>query len=589
MRVSYQHANPSRGNESVLVRFHEERGQGQTNCVLVDAGDGVNVGDLLGEDEYLDAICLTHAHLDHYGSLVENHRHSASIYASPDTAAMLETVLGEGTRNYDVGDPDAALDNLLGIDDWRKVTANVAVRPVPAGHAPGAAGFLIRFEDGASTHHALATGDFTRRRAGGYPGFTTDLPDVGAVFLTGATNDRFEREFTASVGKIVARAREGSSVLVAASGLTGVQYAYLLGHLGERIDDPVAVTLVGQAAKLAADLGYDVPNVECVPAFEDPTELLAPGTVTIAGPEVPRERSAGRLFGVIEDDPGATLVQVTGGATTPVDSAGCTVADYVVSNHPTDDTVDEVVEALSPFQIVVIHTSGSNANRYKEEYGDSGFVWITNKERRERVLYENGDWVSPDWIEEGSRRDRQIRMRHRQSSDRQSETEGSFPALDRADDADLAAEGLDLEDVRERLYLPDEPETTTEGTAERDAGADPASETARTTGADTAETPSADEPVAVDGATTQAAGEPTLSTVLSRLDDIEAAVSGERVQARVIDAGDDVTLLRLPDGVDLPHGREVEIALSIDPALVDGRNGVSEGESREDVTGDRDD
>lgn len=261
----------------------------------------------------------------------------------------------------------------------------------------------------------------------------------------------------------------------------------------------------------------------------------------------------------------------------------------MVSNHPTDDTVDEVVEALSPFQIVVIHTSGSNANRYKEEYGDSGFVWITNKERRERVLYENGDWVSPDWIEEGSRRDRQIRMRHRQSSDRQSETEGSFPALDRADDADLAAEGLDLEDVRERLYLPDEPETTTEGTAERDAGADPAFEAARTTGADTAETPSADEPVAVDGATTQAAGEPTLSTVLSRLDDIEAAVSGERVQARVIDAGDDVTLLRLPDGVDLPHGREVEIALSIDPALVDGRNGVSEGESREDVTGDRDD
>lgn len=40
MRVSYQHANSHHGNESFLLRFH--RGD-QTNCVLVDAGDGVTL------------------------------------------------------------------------------------------------------------------------------------------------------------------------------------------------------------------------------------------------------------------------------------------------------------------------------------------------------------------------------------------------------------------------------------------------------------------------------------------------------------------------------------------------------------------
>ena len=63
MNVSYQHANPYDGNESFLLRFEQE--MGQTACILVDAGAGVDIDDLLGDDKYLTAVLLTHAHSDH--------------------------------------------------------------------------------------------------------------------------------------------------------------------------------------------------------------------------------------------------------------------------------------------------------------------------------------------------------------------------------------------------------------------------------------------------------------------------------------------------------------------------------------------
>ena len=61
MRVSYQHANPHNCRESTLVRFYDEI-RDEMTCILVDIGDGVDVDALPGEDEYLSAICLTHAH-----------------------------------------------------------------------------------------------------------------------------------------------------------------------------------------------------------------------------------------------------------------------------------------------------------------------------------------------------------------------------------------------------------------------------------------------------------------------------------------------------------------------------------------------
>ncbi|HET7324966.1 MAG TPA: MBL fold metallo-hydrolase [Halococcus sp.] len=543
MRVSYQHANPYYGNESYLMRFHDGI-HDQTACVLIDAGDGVAVGDLLAEDEYLTAVLLTHAHLDHYRTLAANVRDGAPVYAAPDTAAILDTVLSEGKHNYDLGDVEPVTDALEPVEDWTPLTGELDICPVPAGHAPGAAGFLVRFEDN-EPHHLLATGDFTRRRVGGYPGFTTGLGvDVEAVFLTAAESAGYERELTESVGTMLERAREGSSVLVTASGLTGVQYAYLLGHLGEELDESIPINIVGQVAKLYADLEYDVPGVEACAVFEDPEEVLAPETVTIAGPEVPVEGSAHRLFEEIEDDPAATLVQITAGATTPRDSAGCTVYDYTLINHPTEDEIDGVVEAFGPIEVVIEH-GRNNSGKYKDKY--SSFVWATD-DSKEYTLYDDGRWLSPEWV--GPETDRRIRARNGRSN---GWTRGgafgddrSLPALERADDVDFVAEGLDMDSLLVRLradhgsetvHAEGERESVTVGTQKPDETSGEADET-------TTELHGAD-----------------VATIVERLDAIEATLTADTVRARVVDAGDGVTLLRLLEDVALQHGQEVELTI----------------------------
>jgi putative mRNA 3-end processing factor len=156
MSVSYQHANPYDGNESFLLRFEQE--MGQTACVLVDADD------LLDDDEHLTAILLTHAHSDHYQSLAANLRDGAHIYTTEATARALGSVLSEAEQYADdnFGETDAVLDALEPIDDWESPVEGLRIAPIPVGHTPGAAGFVLQFEGDDGRETILATGDWTR-------------------------------------------------------------------------------------------------------------------------------------------------------------------------------------------------------------------------------------------------------------------------------------------------------------------------------------------------------------------------------------------------------------------------------------------
>jgi putative mRNA 3-end processing factor len=551
MNVSYQHANPYDGNESFLLRF--EQGMDQTACVLVDAGAGVDVDDLLGDDEHLTTILLTHSHSDHYQSLAANLRDRAPIYTTEATARVLGSVLSEAQQytDDDFDETDAVLDALEPIDDWKSPVEGLRIAPIPVGHTPGAAGFVLQFEDGDGWESILATGDWTRQRAAGYAGFDTPLSvDVGAIFLTGATNDSYEESLTESVGTVCERAHAGSPVLVSASGLTSVQYAYLLGNLTERLDRPLPVTLAGHAAKLYDDLDYDVPNVETVAEFDDPSELLGPETVTIAGPEVPTEGSSGRLFGEIREDPNATLVQVVAGGDTPIPSARCTTSEFEVVAHPTETEVDTVVEDLDPTQVVVTHQRRGAARRFRDRY--DSFVWATS-DKDEYVLHEDGEWVAPPWMTaEG------ISYVHAgNGSGRGALFGGVFniedeelplPSCERVEgDVDLAAEGLDVDALEQQLRLSSTVESEPD---EATATEDEPTPTA-------ADVSTSDDGVPTDELPDEESAEP----ILSRLDAIEAKLGGTTVPARVVDAGDDVTLLRLRGEVDVEHSQMVEVTI----------------------------
>lgn len=477
MEVTYEHANPRQGNESFLIRI-EEPYEEHTPCILVDAGDGVDLDSLLGTDEYLVAVLLTHAHMDHYQSLASVTQPGVPILTSPGTAALLNDVLAEGNRNFDLGNTKKSLEQVEPVTDWTDVLGEtLRIRTIPAGHAPGACGFLIRIQDGDDTIRILATGDFTLRDAAGYPGFDASPHfDVDILFLTAATANAMDDCLTDIIGTIAEQTNAGSRTLCTTGGLTGVHLATLLAAVDNTLDYSLPVILVGQVAKLYDSLDFNHTNVTTVPEFHDPTTCLAHGGVTIAGPEVPVEGSSRRLFEVLQDDPNAALVQVQGGGTTAKnagDFAG-TVESFRFSNHPDEDVLDDVVETMSPTHVVVEHQTGRSLQRYKEKW--NAFTWATG-DSGEETLYQEGSFVAPYWV--GDEVERRVRNRDGQTSSMQINDEvldaaSTLPDVGQQDAVALEAEGVDVATLRNRLHVtPTSATATTTTSTSEDNSEDP--------------------------------------------------------------------------------------------------------------------
>ncbi|WP_276249202.1 MBL fold metallo-hydrolase [Haladaptatus sp. YSMS36] len=555
MEIQFQHANPYSGRESVVLRI-DGLLPDQTVCVLVDAGQNVAIDELLDEDanEYLTAVCLTHAHLDHYQSLGDTLAHGAPVYAATDTATILEDVFAAGADHYDLSNTERVLDQLEPIDEWAQIVPGLRVHPVPAGHTPGAVGFLFEVTADDERRTILVTGDFTTRRAAGYPGFDLDLPvDVDVLVLTAATSEDFEATLTDAVGTICERVRAGSTVLATASGLTGLQVAYLLGHLTEHWDEQLSIRLVGHVAKLYDRLEYSVPNVTTTAEFADPSAVLEADGVTITGPEVPIDGSAKRLFETISDDPGATLVQLINGGSSPVTSAACTTHHFSLSNHPTSHTIDDVVEALSPVHVVITHQQGAAANQYKDKY--ASYVWATDNTDCYTLLDESG-WTPPPWVTESTKRRVQSGMTTMSGvlGDAIADAEIPLPTVTWLDDVDLGSEGLDLTALRDRLLVEHTEHAPRETPAPQQATDSPAPSTGRVmTDGIAGELPIPDGDQDIDS---------VLSGIDARLDRIESAVTGHDIDACVVDAGDGAILLRLegPPG-HLEHGERLRVRL----------------------------
>ncbi|PSP39148.1 MBL fold hydrolase, partial [Halobacteriales archaeon QH_7_65_31] len=481
--------------------------------------------------------------------------HGAPVYAATDTATMLEDVFAAGADHYDLSNTNRVLDQLEPIGEWTQIVSGLHVHPVPAGHTPGAAGFLFEVTDDDERRTILVTGDFTSRRAAGYPGFDNDLPvDVDVLVLTAATSEPFEATLTDAVGTICERVWAGSTVLATASGLTGLQVAYLLGHLADQWDERLPITLAGHAAKLYDRLDYSVPNVETVAEFTDPTTVLATDGVTIAGPEVPIDGSAERLFEAITDDPGATLVQLINGGSSPVTSAACTTYDFSLSNHPEPETIDDTVETLSPVHVVITHQQGAAANQYKDKY--DSFVWATDTTDCYTLLDESG-WTPPPWVTESTTRRVQSGTTNVNGvlGDAIADEAIPLPSVTRLGDIDLDAEGLDLATLRDRLSVAATPGPHQAPAPSRQETDDRSNTTA---------SPATDDPTDDQSETADTPGiETVLTEVDARLDRIEAAVTSRGIDAQVVDAGDGTLLLRLDDSPpDLEHGQRLRVVLS---------------------------
>ncbi|POG55060.1 MBL fold metallo-hydrolase [Haloferax marisrubri] len=448
-RVSYHHVNVDAGNESVLLRFEYENRE-QASCILVDAGEGVELGPYLRPNDSLVAVCLTHAHADHYQSLENVVRDDAPILTSPSTAEILETVLKSAADRGFVTDTGRVCEAVNPVDTWTDVAPGVRVHPVPSGHAPGAVGFVIRFRDDDGTHDILFTGDFTCESAGGYPGFDPDVaPDVEALFLTVATAESSSDELTAGIATALERAHGGASVLVTAGGLDAVHLATLLTSASTELDLDVPIRIAGQAAKLYEDLEYEFEGVHTIPEFEHTTECLDSGAITIAGPDVPTEGSSGRLYDALSDDPNACLVQFVSSGKSPISGGGpCATFAFAATAHPPRDVLDSVVDEIDPVEVVTIHEHGGAGGRYNDW---KPCVWSDGSDE-ELTLFDDGRWLTPPWMDSRFARvpDRPMDLGFLA---RQEIGDLPLVSLDRSETIDLEEEGIDIEQLRERLHL----------------------------------------------------------------------------------------------------------------------------------------
>jgi putative mRNA 3-end processing factor len=540
MRVSYQNANPHRGHESYYIKF-EDVSSTTTNCMLVDSGEGVNVEEDLGDDEYLSAILLTHAHADHYQTLGDNIKDGAKVLTTPATASVLETVLSEASKYAETDGVgwNNIEDSVEPITDWYSLTADVDVRPVSAGHVPGACGYLIRFDE---DRHILSTGDFTFDRAAGYPPLPKyELTELGVdvLFLNASTSE--SDGLTESVDSILEQAVSGGHVLVSASGMTCVKYVYILGHLIEEYDMNMSVSIAGQAAKIYEDLEYEVPNVSSHPVY-DSTDGILESDISVAGPEKPVEGSSKKLFEEIRDDPSAALVRILGSYSRWNETAGCTVMDFKQVNHPTEDELYGFVEDLNPIQTVVQH----GETRKWGDVFDFTLTWADDK-TESRVLYSDGDWESPIWLEEGTyemilqknKSNRGPDMTGIIGGDVGEILDSDFPSLERAEEPSLSSEGIQLDEI---------PQRTSVSSREKEAETEPSEET-EDAEATSCETVSAQE-------------------VHDTLERIENQLNSETHEAVVVDTAGGDLLLRLneksPEDLGLKHGEAVEISFRKD-------------------------
>lgn len=140
----------------------------------------------------------------------------------------------------------------------------------------------------------------------------------------------------------------------------------------------------------------------------------------------------------------------------------------------------------------------------------------------------------------------------------------SLPIVERHDDVDVAAEGLDAERLTQVGKTSDSvgagPDTASFYTDDSQMSTESDDRSAVADSAMQPERQSESESISADSIPDQ-----DNSNLQAQLDRIEAAVTGQQARARVVDAGDDVTLLRVIDeqlADELTHGELVSLTVT---------------------------
>jgi putative mRNA 3-end processing factor len=403
MNLNFQKANPNRGDQSVFLKFTDPATDG-TKVLLIDCGEGVDPQHSLGSNEELIGILITHAHTDHYIGLPDiiDDYENVPIISSPQTTSIIDFLLNNGiaAENSERGgtawDIDAVSSQLQPAEDWQTITDGIDIRPIPVGHAVGAVGYLIDFEDGPVTRTIFCTGDFSFNSVCGNPGLDYPLPNIDILFVNTGSNPGDpqthgeSRDITTPLRNAIHSAHFGKEVLITAGGVSGIHVACLIDSVVATCEFDVDVTITGSIAKIYNRLGMDHPSINSIPNFSHPDEIVAPQTVTIAGPSRPVEGCSERIAQFIAPKDNSRIFQFTSNPTSITGQAG--VLNYPYAMHPSESDIESFIKSVSPLHTILLHGDFNS----RREFNDT-FLWgISDTDSYN--LYQGGRWAHPPWL-----------------------------------------------------------------------------------------------------------------------------------------------------------------------------------------------
>lgn len=231
------------GDANILVDAGIRMGSGTGTGLPADSLPDLSRLSDLGQ---LDAVLVTHAHLDHTGALPLVHQAfpETPIYATAPTARLAQVLLADALRIMGIKaeqEAEIPLYNAVMVERMftRVVPITFGTGPVPvasgieaeffpAGHILGAASVVIRAEEGT----LLVTGDFSRSDQRTVAGMTLP-PCRPDVLITESTygnrlHANREAEETRLVETITAAIERGGTVLIPAFALGRAQEVLLI-------------------------------------------------------------------------------------------------------------------------------------------------------------------------------------------------------------------------------------------------------------------------------------------------------------------------------------------------------------------------
>jgi putative mRNA 3-end processing factor len=480
MKVQFQNANDGNGNQSSLFVFHPDKGSDDTNiyALLVDAGRGVDLSESLYEGEFLSGTLLTHAHVDHLASLDEATRDNAPIYATPETATIVEHTLQTDASAYGINNPRKIIQNLTPIRDSWETTAGglVDIYPIPVGHTPGAAGFLLHF-DGQTV---FVTGDFTTHPVAGNPPLdptfggllSNDINDITTVSLSDTIENKLnssgrkeeskslfidalhinathatssKEKFQNATENIYKASLSDNQTVVTASSLAGTHLARLLSTAKDEVAGDFDIHLLGKTGRIYRALGHDDPHVHVFDELSrlpnatqsDGSYSLSPDSnqTIIAGPGNASRGTSKRVLELFKQSTKQSaelnviqLLETKHGLTgqntsnlSETHPSSWNIQRFTYAQHPTEEEIEVVTNIINPSHLMFNHIDGKdNFDKWADRARKfQAIVWSGYGQNRYNIYHDG--WQDPNWVNDNF--SRSILGKQQENSKRPSEQE----------------------------------------------------------------------------------------------------------------------------------------------------------------------